>query len=523
MSQNDKKEIVRRLISKITNSLYFFDKEMLGYSEMCKHAHMQLCEFMDGRYSDNGKEGLSKPFKLVLMPRNSFKTSIVTIGYSLKSIVENPDIRILIANEKFDNAKDFLRELKGHIEYNPKFRAAYGDYTGSKNWTEESITVQGRKKNLKEPTVSCAGIGVVKVGMHYDLIIMDDLVSQANITTKDQMRKVIDFYKLALSLLVPGGKIVVIGTRWSFNDLYNHIIENEMHRFDTFVRSAFADDGSLLFPEVLSRKFLEDQRKSQSSYIFSCQYLNNPVDDDSADFKKEWIRYYTIDNYGFYKPVEQEDEYHRGANITLYTLDQMNCYLTLDPAISQSKYADESGIVICAIDPADRVFVLHAKGYRLSTKQLVDKVFSLCRKYPVKKIGLETAVFQKIIKFEIYRQMKELNQYLPIEELTTTWTTSKEERIIRLQPRFENREIFLTNDMKDLEDQIIRFRVSKRDDILDALAHQLQLLKKPKFRTSSGAPLGSFEYYRQGIKRKSDYVDYIGNQKIGDWRKNSYG
>ena len=85
-------------------------------------------------------------------------------------------------------------------------------------------------------------------------------MSQNNITTKEQMDKVIDFYKLALSLLELGGKFCLIGTRWHFNDLYNHIIENEGHKFNFLTQGAINPDGSLWFASRLTKEFLDDQR-----------------------------------------------------------------------------------------------------------------------------------------------------------------------------------------------------------------------------------------------------------------------
>jgi hypothetical protein len=64
---------------------------------------------------------------------------------------------------------------------------------------------------------------VTKNGMHYDLIIMDDLHSELNTANKEQIEKVVQHYKLAFSLLDPGQPLIVIGTRWDYNDVYQYI------------------------------------------------------------------------------------------------------------------------------------------------------------------------------------------------------------------------------------------------------------------------------------------------------------
>lgn len=59
---------------------------------------------------------------LLLMPRGTFKSSVVTIGLTLQKILNDPDVRILIDSETFAKAKAFLAEIKGHLEGTEAFR-----------------------------------------------------------------------------------------------------------------------------------------------------------------------------------------------------------------------------------------------------------------------------------------------------------------------------------------------------------------------------------------------------------------
>jgi hypothetical protein len=53
------------------NNLYFFSKAILGFKDVRPGPHGALCRFLDDHPSR---------FKLVLMPRDHYKTSVVTIG-----------------------------------------------------------------------------------------------------------------------------------------------------------------------------------------------------------------------------------------------------------------------------------------------------------------------------------------------------------------------------------------------------------------------------------------------------------
>jgi hypothetical protein len=166
--------------------------------------------------------------KLILIPRGHLKSSIVTVGYAIQRILKNPDIRILITNATWDNSRKFLGQISEMMTGKSLLTDIFGSFKGDGRWTLEELTVAQRVKATKEPTISTAGIEKSLTSQHYDLIIHDDLVNRENITTREQKEKVLSFYKDSLSLLDPGGEMIVIGTRWATDDLYGHLLENDL-------------------------------------------------------------------------------------------------------------------------------------------------------------------------------------------------------------------------------------------------------------------------------------------------------
>jgi len=510
--------LAKELAKEITESLFYFTKIILGYNELREKVHLKLCEFLNDRYIEN--DDRVKPNKLILMPRGSFKSTIISIAFVIQSIILNPDIRILLASESYTNSKFYLGLIKNHFESNEKLKLIYGDFVSKFGWREDFITVSKRKTPKKEPTVSCSGVEVTRTGMHYDLIVIDDIVSPNNITTKEQMDKVINFYRECTNLIERTGrkgKIVIVGTRWHFNDLYNHILENEKDNFNTFIRSAYNPDGSLFFPEVLSEEELNRQRKSLGSYLFSANYLNDPISSENAVFKKEWIRYYTIGSGGTLRPEGSIRPEDKDAKLEYFTIKDCNTYLHIDPALSEKKYGDYTGIVVTAISPNDIVYVLYAKRERLNLNQIIDRIFRLYFKYNCKKLLLETQVFQRYLKYALFEEEKKRRKYLVKEEIQHAWYISKEQRISGLQSRFEFGTILLGRDMLDLEDEIIRFPVGQHDDILDALSFGLKYWRRPTTRRTEETPVGSFNWIKKKILNANADLKYIGNQKLDEW------
>lgn len=199
-------------------SLYLTCKSLLGYEQMTRNTHNHLCETLQ---SDTKR-------KLIVMPRGTFKSSIGVVGYSIWLLMNNPNIRILIDSEVFTNSKNFLREIKGHLQ-SDKFISLFGNLKSDTNWNESEITVVNRTRTLKEASITCGGIETIKVGQHFDVIIGDDLNSGNNSLTTDGCQKVIRHYQMNTAILEPDGIYVVIGTRYSQLDLIGFILDNEVN------------------------------------------------------------------------------------------------------------------------------------------------------------------------------------------------------------------------------------------------------------------------------------------------------
>ena len=196
-----------------TEDLYMFARDCCGYKDITWETHGEICESLEDESTR----------KLLCIPRSCFKSSLATIAYSLWNLVRCPD---LIDSELYSNSKNFLREAKAILK-SENFINIFGDLEGP-IWTEGEIVINTRKKPLKESSISCSGIGAEKTGMHYDIIIGDDLSSTQSVNTPELAQKVINHYRLYTSLLEPWGVIVIVGTRYSERDLIGYVLENEM-------------------------------------------------------------------------------------------------------------------------------------------------------------------------------------------------------------------------------------------------------------------------------------------------------
>lgn len=205
------------LIEEFKSSLYKTAKHLCGYTDMTWHTHGAMCEALQE----------STKRKLIVMPRGTFKSSIAVVAYSVWLLINNPNLRILIDSEKYENSKNFIGEIKGKL-VGSRPVSIFGCFESDSKWAEGAFTIKQRTKLLKEATITASGMGAGKTGQHYDVIICDDLNTEENSESPDQRKKILRHYRMNTSILEPDGIMVVIGTRYATDDVVGHIINNEI-------------------------------------------------------------------------------------------------------------------------------------------------------------------------------------------------------------------------------------------------------------------------------------------------------
>lgn len=430
------------------------NSEILGITGIDQPTHPYVIEHCAGTLK-----------KLIQLPRNSFKSSVMQ-AFICWLLWHNQDLRIMIDSETLGNAKLYLAGVKDLIQNSETMRQVCvdeeGNYVLEPNYSlaggcveDQIILLHRRKVGLKEPSVFCSGVDNARTGMHPDVIIMDDLVSERNVTTENQLQKVEDHYKYSLSLLeIGGGCLFVIGTRYHMADLYGKLIEGKT--LDTLVRPAISAEGDLYFPARLTDDFLKQMKKEQGSYIYSCQYMLDPVNPEDAIFKREFIQYI--------------DEMEIRGNVC-------ERYITVDPAVSQSERSDYTVIMVTGVDPEKKRYVERVIRKRMLPNELINTLFEVVGETKhIKKVGIEAVAFQKALIYFVKNEMRRRNHYFNLIELKAD--KDKIRRAQMIQPAWENGDYYLNrNECKELVRELMEFPMSEHDDTVDAMAYVEQLLK----------------------------------------------
>lgn len=458
--------------------------------EACKTSLHFLCTQMMGfkdwdTVHDDLEKDLNRPSrkKMILIPRGHLKTSIVTKGFSIQLLLRDPNIRILITNQVWDKAREMLYEIKQMLTSKSDLPKIFGTFE-SERWREDDIVVRQRTKALAAPTIGTSGVEAELTSSHYDVIFCDDLQGEKNFQTPEQREKVKRYYRSMMDLLEPGGLLIVVGTRWHLDDVYQYIIDNESEYFDITVRKVI-EDGKIIFPKKFQKTFNPKTKswvtskthtmdfinylKKRPSEEFASQYMNEPIDAENAIFKPAYFKYY-----------ERRPE-------------RLYVSMTLDPAISEKQSADSFAINVSGMDENYNIYVLDTLKGHWKVSEQIDNIFSMYEKWHPSAIGLETVAYQKALKAWLEEKMRTRGVYFPITELRRSTNESKEFRIKALEPFYREGKIFHAPWMKSLELELVSFPKGKHDDEIDALASQLELLVPGDSMSGDGVPAGSWE------------------------------
>jgi len=209
---------------------------------------------------------------------------------------------------------------------------------------------------------------------------------------------------------------------------------------------------------------IEDKRRQLGSLVFSYEMMNTPIDEMTAEFKKEFVQYATED---FIKNKET------------------TCYITIDSAVSEKDHADFTGVTINRLTIENKWYI---RTYRLkvNSKELIDHLFYLQETYNPTFLGLEETTFTMAVEPFLQDEMRKRQKFFVVTPVKHKGI-NKEMRIRGLIPRWESRSIFFIGDNLEILDEMRTFPNGQFDDVLDSLSMQVHNSKAPHRKTY---PLG---------------------------------
>lgn len=271
----------------------FWDFEQLLYPELFTDDRKLLKEM--AQTIQSFIEDSDKHYLVLSVPPRHYK-SFTAKNLALWLMGKNARARVIGVANSGDLASMFSTQIRDTIlgvnvgkggtpypEIFPDTKIKYGFATKSKWELEGSAEPSYRATS---PTSAITGAGA-------DYFIVDDIIkNHAQSLNALELQKHFEFYKNTLFTRTDGEdyKFIFVMQRWATNDLSGEIMN--LYGDDVVVVNYAIEDkeGNMLAPTIMSRKKLEETRKTLDPNVFKANYYQQPVDIEGRlyDGFEEW-------------------------------------------------------------------------------------------------------------------------------------------------------------------------------------------------------------------------------------------
>jgi hypothetical protein len=491
-------EVLRQEMREMAlSSHYYFCKVVLGYNKLRVEPHGELCAFLD--FCEDDEEANRT---IVFMPRDTYKTTICTIGRACKRGCKDPNTRGLILADTGLNAIRFGIEIKNHFQFNRLlqwlFPEVIPDNFNTIRWNAKELVLK-RTAPWRDPTFDMMGGDAGVESRHYDWIIPDDLVTEKHIHSDVEMDKLIAKMGGLEPLLVNDvlGRIDFVGSRKRKDDAYEHVLkyyggesqkEHEVGPHATRRGSIYVysrkviEEGKIIFPfdkdkkSGISRAFLIRLRTNDPER-YHAQYENNPKGSGLTWFDSKDLRYFRMG------PDKIIEAYHEGKLVERVSAFSLQRIVMYDPSVAEKKTSSKQAIlVIGKRETSPYRYLLEAHYGHILPDEAMKLLFSINTRWQPDFFSIEKRGFQGWVKYSldlIAETHRPRLPYIPVMEYPPLGSErgqwAKKEHIRTLQSIFRNHLMWFNaadDGQADLISDVDFYPGVKWDDGLDALAQQ---------------------------------------------------
>lgn len=268
---------------------------------------------------------------------------------------------------------------------------------------------------------------------------------------------------------VADGLVVHNSNRWHDADHVGQLLRTDKDNvFRKIIRGVKRDaNGKFIptWPEVITSEDLHaiNARPTMTPAVWAANFCSDPQPEGGMTFLRQWFRV-------------------RGTDWKEYPSD-LEIATTCDPAFADksSKWAatnDRSAIVTTGVSRKTKdLYVLHIEAGRWTPDEFLDHLFSIIGFWHPRWVGIEDTGASIALKAMFINRMNTTGQMVPYRTLkmgaSRDGPASKPIRMFPLHAHAQNRGIYVTlPEHEPLVEELMRFQVSERDDLADAIAYR---------------------------------------------------
>jgi predicted phage terminase large subunit-like protein len=402
------------------------------------------------------------PRLIITMPPRHGKSELASRRFPAWFMGKDPYRQMIFATYNEEFAQDFGRSVRETLRmpvYNQVFpgcKMRAGSAASDRIQTEEGglAVFVGRGGSL--------------TGRGADLLVIDDPIKDREEADSKSVRDKLWgwFTEVAMTRLMPGGRVVIIMTRWHEDDLIGRLTDpsnpcfnkEEAGNWKVLALPAIAVEndpmgrkpGEALWPDRFPVESL-DQIRRLNARGFSALYQGSPTPDDGDYFKRDWFK--------TYMPGELP------KNLRIYAAS--------DHAVSTAQDADKTCMGCVGVDEHDNIWVLPDLWWRRAQTDLVcEGMLDLMKKHSPILWWAERGHISKAIGPFLRKRMQERNIYCAIDEVVPA--KDKQTRAQAIRGRMAMGKVYFPRFATwwpDAQMEMLKFPAARHDDFVDWIAH----------------------------------------------------
>ena len=412
----------------------------------------------------------------IAAPRGHAKSTAITHSSVLASVLFRFKTFVIIVSDTEGQAVQFLGDIKKEVQENKKLIDLFNVHKVVKD-TESDLIVSftdGHEFRIMAKGSEQKVRGIKWRNKRPDLIVCDDLENDEIVLNEERRAK---FRQWFFQALMPSGSdeahVRIVGTIIHLDSLLERLmpswvsddtVDTDLKTYSRNKKRAWLsvkyrahpgpnDYSSILWPEKFPQHRLERIRRLYQEQGdlegYSQEYLNNPIDEGSAYFRKE-----------DFLPVETLDEY-------------MDYYTGVDLAISEKDKRAFTAIITAGLNSQGVLKVVDCRRFRTADAfEIIDEIFSVHKRYKPQLITIEQENIARAIGSVLDVEQRNRQLYLNLNPSVVTQDKVKRARSI--QARMRAGQVQFHKDTEwfpALHEEMLQFPKGKYADQVDALAH----------------------------------------------------
>ncbi|NMB82894.1 MAG: hypothetical protein GYA14_13865 [Ignavibacteria bacterium] len=360
--------------------------------------------------------------------RNSYKTTTIILSIVLLLIID-PRITILVVRKSDELASQLCYEVRKNLkreEISALLSNLYKINVGKIKETQNTIDLGLTKR---EPSLMTVGLNKNLTGLHFSVIICDDIITEKDRYSKKEREATKRFFWELKNILKKDStykKIVLVGTPWHAEDLFSDL-KTEILKYDIYSTKIFNSNE------------IELLKKSMPASLFACNYELRHINDD--------------------------ENYFNDLNIDEISFENKKVFMHIDTAFGGSDY---TAITLCFIE--SNKFYVRGFCKRKNSFDLIDYFIKLTKDYNVIRLYIETNSDQGAIA-------RELKDKVACNIIGYRETRKKHLKIIESIKKNSDRIVIDINSEQEYLNQLLNYSdFSVNDDAPDSLATLLGFL-----------------------------------------------